>query len=262
MSVTTILMFSHSCSFPHLRFAAMMTVIPPWGLEETLNFAIANLKFVISSISISIFSHSLCVRAFKWEFVCKGHYWKRRRPREDVQQERLPAPGTPSKTTRQGTEGEKDMKVRQGDGDKRGLVLQGIWPVWKGQMFPAHRRNVHRYILLHLRLQTYFSWAGLVLFSFSPHISSCLLCTLIKPLFQGSYRVTHSPSAGDTLAMSFFLVSMRQQVDQAFSLKVSRYLWFIGSLFAQQGVWVAPIVIWFYYVLGYQNKWVVSTQHS
>jgi len=34
-----------------------------------------------------------------------------------LEQELAPAPGSPSKTTRWGTEREKDMKVKQGDGE-------------------------------------------------------------------------------------------------------------------------------------------------
>lgn len=57
-----------------------------------------------------------------------------------VQQECLPGPGTSSKTAIWGQK-EKDMKAWWGDGDKRGLVLQGIWPMWGDRCFCVEGRG-------------------------------------------------------------------------------------------------------------------------
>lgn len=54
------------------------------------------------------------------------------------------APASPwhsIKDNKMGTERERDMKARRGDGDGRGLVLRGIWPVWGDRCFCVDGRG-------------------------------------------------------------------------------------------------------------------------
>lgn len=104
--------------------------------------AVGIFGFVISWQSVLCVHLCVC----KWEFVCKGQ-----RAHEDVQQERLPAPGTPSKTTRWGQKEKKTWKrdgvggggaveTREGSRYKAyGLCEETDVSVWRGEVSACTR---------------------------------------------------------------------------------------------------------------------------